>query len=315
MEKHSIIKHPETWLHKHPLFTASVRGWMLLLGLLFSVIAFAWIGMARFEGVGPFNFAKQMQKLMPGLDPWAIWMLVIANPFSKGQYARYWLVPAGAWLLVFMAGAAYVQDIYDLDSYVSGLHYVFSSIFAKFYPRVVIDGGKMNIPRAEQNLVNQIGGPGFAVIQPGSAVIFRSLRQPSRITLPGAYFLRPFETVGAIADLDNQDDTSDGIRAVTLDGIQLHLRDIHFQYRIITSCPSGTPQSRTATNPYPFSETAMQDMAYNGSAGTSWRSTVGRAVVGEIKTFISTHVIDYLTAPRQDMQDPRRELRTRLFAD
>ena len=111
--------------------------------------------------------------------------------------------------------------------------------------------------------------------------------------------MRPFETLGTIIDLDDQHDCRDEILAVTRDGIQLHLREINFRYGLLASATDGVSQTRTPLNPYPFSQDAMQDMAYNAAAGETWAAAVGRIVVGAIKGFISAHEIDYLTAPRQ----------------
>ena len=127
--------------------------------------------------------------------------------------------------------------------------------------------------------------------------------------------MRPFETLGTLVDLNDQHDCRNEILAVTRDGIQLHLREINFRYRLLALETDGVPQTRTPLNPNPFSQDAMQDMAYNVAAGETWASAVGRIVVGAIKSFISAHEIDYLTAPRRDGQNPRLELRINLFAD
>ena len=62
----------------------------------------------------------------------------------------------------------------------------------------------------------------------------------------------------------------------------------------------------------------MTSIAYSFSVSDrgldTWHEVIKRAVGGALSSFISSHDLDYLTAPRQDGQNPRRELRVELFA-
>ena len=214
---------------------------------------------------------------------------------------------------VFLTAALYVQDVYALGTFSSALRYVFSSMFGLAFPRLEIDGGKKMIKPGEVHPLDKIGGPGFALIQPGNAVLFKRLGSRSNIELPRRYFLRPFETIGPIVDLTDQEGHKDEAWTVTSDGIQLHLRDIRFCYRLLPSIPRGNGPVRTTQAPYPFSPDTLLDSVFSLSAGDTWQTAVERVVIGEITSFINKHPIDHLTAPRRFSQDPRRELRTQLF--
>jgi hypothetical protein len=246
-------------------------------------------------------------------DPIRTILAVIFN----GATLRYYIMPIAAIIFVFLWAAAYVKDIFALPMLRLGLQYVRSSVSGSDYPGLVIDGGEKKIPKGQVNLLDAIGGPGYVFIHPGNAVLFRNLRRPSNITIRETYFLEPFETVGQIASLDEQQGSRDGIKALSRDGIQVTVKDIHYRYRLFPELESGRPKRRTMKDPYPFDQRALWNMAYNLSVEEqgleAWKTAVGRAIVGGITEFINAHEIDYLTAPREADQDPRRELRHSLF--
>jgi Lon protease-like protein len=231
--------------------------------------------------------------------------------------ARYLLAPVSVIIFVTLAAGSYVRDIYALPRLRQGIRYVISSLFALFVPRIIIDGGEKKLEKNEVNLIDSIGGPGHVVIQPGNAVMFKELRRPSRISIRESYYLRPFETIGQIVNLDEQQDSRSDIPAVTRDGIRVTIKDIQFRYRLFPELQFGRPKRRTIDEPYPFDEKALWNSAYNlpvtDAGPDNWRTVVGRAVVGGITDFISEHDIDYLTAPRESGIDPRREIRYSLL--
>jgi hypothetical protein len=246
-------------------------------------------------------------------DPIRTILTVIFN----GATLRYYIAPIAAIIAVFIFAGRYVKDIYALPQLRLGMKYVISSVLGSNYPGLVIDGGEKKIGKGQINLLDAIGGPGYVFIHPGNAVLFRNLRKPSNITIRETYFLEPFETIGQIASLDEQQGSRDGIKALSRDGIQVTIKDIHFRYRLFPELKSGRPKQRTLQDPYPFDQRALWNMAYNLSVEErgleAWKTAVGRAIVGGITDFINSHEIDYLTAPREASQDPRRELRHSLF--
>ena len=303
----------KAWWRNNPLYGEQLWAWGRLLFLLLSIPIFALVGMVIFEAADPIAIAQKIEDSSIWFHLIPTWFITLLVPLTSLNYARYLMAPLGAFLLVFLAGALYVQDIYALETFSSALRYVFSSMFGFLYSEMEIDGGKKKIDPGEINTLDRIGGPGFALVQPGNAVLFKSLQSPSSICLPQRYFMTPFETIGSIADLDDQEGYQDEVWTVTLDGIQLHLRDIHFRYRLLPSVENENGQVRSPQVPYPFSEDTLFDSIFNISAGDTWQTAVQRMVIGEIKNFINNHRIDYLTAPRRFDQDPRLELRMQLF--
>jgi hypothetical protein len=222
-------------------------------------------------------------------------------------HIRYLVIPLGAFIIIILASARFIQDVYALKQFRPALKYVNASMFGMSYPGLLIQEGSEQIREGEFNSIHDIGGPGYVTIQPGNAVIFRDLRSPSRVGITNSVFLRAFETIGMIANLDDQHNHQDEIEAVTKDGIQIKLQDINYRFRIIST------KHRTLENPYPFDLEALNKMAYNRAVTAKgqldWRSNVHNLVKSLLGDYINAHTLDFLTAPRQEGQDPRREMR------
>ncbi len=279
---------------------------------LLPVLFFAVLGDLFFEGVDSMEIARKVKATNIFFRPVPLWLLNIFAYLFNGQNVRYMIAPLTAVVVVLIAGAAYVQDIYQLPKYTDGLHYVISSMFSLRYPELKIDDGEKKIPEGKVNLLDAIGGPGYVLIQPGHAVMFRHLRQPSRVSMSSAYFMLPFETIGQIANLDDQHGRLDELETITKDGIMVTLKDVEFRFRILTDV-----YTRSLSAPYPYSEQSFRQMAYNLSVTDEgpkpWHKTVQGKVLGAIQSYINSHEIDYLTAPKEEGQEPRRNLKMELF--
>ena len=227
-----------------------------------------------------------------------------------GRYARYLILPFGAFMLVLLAAGRYVQDVYALRHFSHGMIYVINSLTGIFRPLLVIDKGKIQLREGEFNPIKEIGGPGYVVVQPGNAVLFRSLRRPSQVGLRHSVALSSFETIGEIVNLDDQHSFEPSLEAVTIDGIKVRLTDIQYRFRIISTRP------RTLEEPYPFDEDAVNRMAYNRAVTAKglpdWRMAVHNLVKSALTDYVNSKTIDYLTAPREDGQDPRQDMRTNM---
>lgn len=285
-----------------------VWGMLRIVGTLVAFLAFVFWGTFRFES---WDLTAASESLVN--DPLSTILAVLLNTAS----VRYYIAPLAAITAVLIFAGLYVRDIYALPEMRLGLKYVISSITAMNYPTLTIDGGEKKITKGKVNLLDAIGGPGYVFIHPGNAVLFRKLRRPSNITIRETYYLEPFETIGQIASLDEQETHRDGVKALTRDGIRVTVQDIHFRFHLFPVMESGRPKRRTLQDPYPFDADALRKMAYNLSVDEngleSWETAVSRAIVGGITDFINAHDIDYLTAPREAGVDPRRELRHNLF--
>jgi hypothetical protein len=133
-----------------------------------------------------------------------------------------------------------------------------------------------------------------------------------------SYFLAPFETIAQIASLEDQHGWVESVRAMTLDGIRVRVRNLNYRFRILPELKGGKPVLRSLEKPYPYSEQAMQNMTYTLSvtpAGLDpWPAAVRRMLVGRITDYIAANTLDFLTAPREEGQDPRGSIRDAVFA-
>jgi hypothetical protein len=227
------------------------------------------------------------------------------------RHARYLITPVLAVLFIIIAGGRFIQDIYALQFFRQGLIYFVSSLFGLHIPNLVIDKGKPQTSESEFNPILTIGGPGYVQIQPGNAVVFRSLREITRTAQISSVYLHNFETIGHIAVLDDQHDKlirfgelrQSGF-LVTRDGIRVIMGEVNFRFRIIQK--SETP--RSLENPYPFDLQALMRMAINLNVSDDGQQTVRQAVrllVGTaIRDELRNHTINELTAPHGGHQNP-----------
>lgn len=291
---------------------------LFIFGLLV-IAVIGIIGGTRMDGINPRDIVDE--NLRPNFFlrflPDAV-LIVIATIFNRHTF-RYMIAPISAIISIIIAGAMYVQDLYALPNLKSALEYVLSSMFGLSYPTLSIDKGEKQIKKGEVNLVDKIGGPGFVMIEPGNAAMFRKLRGPSSAKLSETYFLEPFEKLAAAINLDEQHGTKEVVPAMTRDGIKVLIKDIHFRYRIKQEVVGGEPLRRSLENPYPFSEKAIQDMNLNliveKSGLESWRAAVERSVTGIISDYVNSQPVDLLTAPRTNEVQPRLEINSKLFED
>lgn len=313
-------------------------GVLRLLFLVASCLAFAVLCTHRLEGVDVWWMVDQLRNHADPRWSWIppiFWLSLV--PFLDWQYSRYLLAPLGAFLLIFVSSAFYVRDIYHLPSLGRAFHYVIASTFSIFFPVIRVDGGRLDdedpddeTDLEEQHLLRAIGGPGFAVIQPGNAVAFRDWHRTLGTQHNRLYFMRPFEMIARVVSLEDQQGHIDESPAITRDGIRLRLKNIDYRFCALRPEPPPAPDTqaqrrirnqvvqRSPITPYPFSAAAIDSIAYSFSVSDKgmdrWHEAVRRAVDGALVNFVSSHDLDYLTAPRQNGQNPRRELRVELFA-
>jgi hypothetical protein len=291
----NIFTRINLWIYDHPYGNETF--WILfrLSFFVFSLSFYAFVGGWLFEPVNP--------------------DLLINNPlnFFNQNSLRYIIVPLAAIISVIITGIYFLKDVYNIKNFKPAMNYVLASMFTADYPLLTVDKGKKEISKGEINLLEIIGGPGFVNIQPGNAVFSRFLRMPTGAKISRSVFLSPFETVGPPVNLDDQNGHVDEFEAMTKDGIQVILKDINFRFRVIYK--KGA--QRTADDPYPFDEEALArrgiNLTINDQGLVPWDMSVRMAVTTAISQFINTHMIDYLTAPRQDGKHPREDFRTAIL--
>lgn len=229
---------------------------------------------------------------------------------------RYGIAPLCAFIMVLFAGASFIQDVYNLRSFSDALHYVSSSMFAifsSFYPKLSIDDGEKQIRRGKTNLLDIIGGPGFLMVQPGNAVFLKFLQMPSSVVINRSVYIEPFETVGAIVNLDDHHGSIEELETMTIDGIIVKVKNVNFRFRIINKENS----CRSLEDPYPFDDEALkrlgQNLQVNDYGLVPWSTRVSMAVSTAIREYINSNTIDFLTAPGSSEGDARATFRDEVM--
>jgi hypothetical protein len=233
------------------------------------------------------------------------------NQFFLG-ITRYAIAPLVAFITIFIAGSQFIQNVYAENSLLLPMRYFFTSVFRLFFPNVLVENGEVpNAQRRSPLIV--IGGPGNVLVQPGNASVFRNLFRAFRTSIDETVFLRRFQTVGFNTSLNEQQDRCrDNVTAITRDGIRVVVPNITFRYR---SIQMGVP---TPDNPYPFSQPDLLRMVANLPVDEErWRTVpfqVRMLVSTAVIEYINEKTIDFLTAPRENGQNPRDEIRREILA-
>ena len=241
------------------------------------------------------------------------WYLIVSRAFDSSiQGWRYLIAPLFAIVSVFLLGARFVQDIYNLQNYQAAFSYMFSSFMGIGYSTYKIEHGKKEPDSDKLGIIEEIGGPGYLYINPGNVVLTEKLQGPSAVCGNGRHFLSRFERIGTIVDLEEQQFDSKVIEATSKDGVKVVVRNVYYQYRLLP----GQNRDRTIQDPYPYSIQAVRNYAYNRSvtAGglTYWENAVRIAVEGAITDYINVHQVDQITAPSHTEKDPRDEIGARI---
>ncbi len=303
--------------HDHQHTIQEIRGLFYLFLLLFIIfIVFPYLGGRLFEPqVVPSEVAAHMHATNPFYKRFPVWLLYRFDP----RILRYALAPLLATLTTFVAAGWYVKDIYNLRSFNEGLRYVISSMFAVRYPILHVANGKEELRPGQTSLLNQVGGPGFVVIEPGSAVLFKKINESSDLPVQTGHFMEPFEQIALIADLEDQEGVIDNATSTTNDGIRVRLNDIHYRYRIIPPEVDGRPMQRSMDDPYPYSPKAIFALAYGSSVNddgpNSWAAAVQRFIKSAISEQVNKNTVDSLTAPRGGRDMPRELMRNILNSE
>lgn len=295
-------------------FLLGDRGWgfvrLVMVGLCALLFLYASASVWEREAINMmilrWELTSPLLRLLPRL------FLFFMAPLLNLHTLRYLLVPLAAFVGAIFLGARYVQDIYELKRYRLGLQYILASLFGIFYPRLIISGGVKKIEPGEENLLDQIGGPGYVIIRPGNVVLFERLNNPSNVRAAGFHFIGRFEMIKEIVNLEDQHGHIDRLRAVTKDGLVVLTKDIQYRFRLWSDRRYSVEAGRSPKRPYPYSVQAVRNMAYNrsvrGTELTSWADAVRIIFEGEIQNYIRQHTIDQVTAPRADGNDPRGDI-------
>lgn len=274
-------------------------------------------GATTFDKINPQQIASSYREHFWLLSHASDFIVIPIAAIINIHVGRYVLAPIGAFLFAIIAGTYFVKDVYELPTFRDALNYILASMFTIRYPTLEIEKGSQKIVPGEVNLIDRVGGPGFVIIEPGNAAVFRNLKGLSGVRVSTVYFLSPFEAVAESVNLDDQQGDRNEVDAVTRDGIQVVLRDIHFRYRIRQDQQYGQTVRRSLSDPYPFSEGALKYMVSNlqvtKDGVEKWNAAVERVLVGAITDYVASHKIDDLTAPRTGSANPQLDIKNELF--
>lgn len=245
--------------------------------------------------------------------------LLYAQSAMPGLGMRYVCLPSVLLALLLAAGARYMQCAYEVRGFGAALNYLLANLGLGSYPSLTVNEGKVRIRPDEDNLVVMIGGPGYVIVQPGNAALVEGLDGDIRVLGSGRHFLNRRETLKEVVGLEEREAHLDKLSASTKDGIGVDVRDVHYRYRLASDKPMEEGSGRSMEDPYPFSEEAMIQMAYNRTVSdtgvTPWHDGVNIVVDGVITDYIREHHVDHLMAPSAQGNDPRGEIYERFNSD
>jgi hypothetical protein len=240
------------------------------------------------------NFVLYSQSSMPGLG----W--------------RYVFLPPIALMILLVIGARYEQLAYQIESFLAALKDLMANLGLGSYPTLVVMDGKALILAGEVALVARVGGPCFVIVQPGNAALVESLNGRLRVLGPGRHYLNRLQTLKEFVGLEEREAGIDKLSATTKDGIEVHVRDIRYRYRLASEKSPQDGPARSMQDPYPFSDEAVIQMTYNRNVTAdglaSWHFGVNRIVDTVITDYIRENYVDHLTAPSAQGDDPRGEI-------
>jgi len=234
----------------------------------------------------------------------------------QGMWLRFLYLPLAAWICAIVLGSLYVKDVYELPRFRSAFRYLFAALYGLGYSHLVVKDGKKLLKEKETNTVDIIGGPGIVVVTAGNVMLMERTSGPTRIFGQGGHLIMRGETVKEVASLEDQHGFIENVSATTKDGIKVTVRDVNYRFRLRAGRKPGDYTRRTPAEPFPFSQEAVKNLAYNRIVRTTgvgtWQEAVEGAVQGVITDYIYQHKVDPLTTPVPAGNDPRGEIRDRF---
>jgi hypothetical protein len=234
------------------------------------------------------------------------------------QNLRFIWLAACAFVVALLIGAAYLSGLHPGSDFRSSLAYLVGSLFSITSSRATIRQGNFDLEKSDPELLRRFGGPGNVIVEPGNVLILENLDRPSRVIAEGIHHLGRFEKIKelttdydsdgkALPTLEERHGYIKSTVAVTKDGIEVALLDIHYRYRLRMGQGFGDYVQRRLEQPYPVSLEGVVNMAYNRTVRwnpndkvgepTPWHTLINIAVEGAIADFVREHKFDELLLP------------------
>ncbi len=293
---------------------------MSLTDLLFRLIHELWLGDRPFLGLLRCIVLVELPMLLIGGDlRWGLF-----GPFSP-LVQRLGLLYFLGLSSAFVAGVAYLKDIYDLDSHRMPFRHLISSFLGLGAPNLSVANRFKDASGRE--MVETIGGPAHLSIGQGYAVLTETLSRPVDTYGPGRQFISRYTRVQEFVDLHEQEGKVGNVTAITRDGIGVTVENIRCLFRLWDrQWKSDTTRPAKAVNPYPFSKETIYDFVYSRTVSVddsgqqkpfNWQDAVTGKVKGIIRDFISDHRLDEVIASREhrEQDHPRVIIRRKAYED
>lgn len=291
--------------------------------LLFVVLVF-WIYYLRYrleEEESVLGAFWHWISLILGLVAAALLDVIFVLPrLTPGASVVHYLLPPWAAIIgAVLAGARYIQDIYNVDRYSVALLYLITSLFGIAYPELTVDEDRPKIGFGKVNRLDSLGGPGYITISPSNAVLIHEPPDLARVYSGNTFYIPRFAKIIEVVNLEDRRETIDEVVAITRDGIKITVRKVELRFRIWSDLKTAheIPVKRSHLDPYPYTPQAVRDSIFNLSVNdkgtTSWMESVKIAVKGKIGDYISSHRIDEIVTPDYKEADPRRQIHDQLF--
>jgi len=247
-------------------------------------------------------------------------LLDVGTSFFSPQVLVFLFPVLMAGLLALNLGAAYLTDLFELESAGIAYRYLLGAVFGLSYPVLTIDRGQVQA-LDQANPLLRIGGPGYLNLHLGFAAVFETIEGQPKIYGPTRerteFFIQGFERLREVIDLRDQLRQLDEVRTVTKDGIVVYARDVQIVFRAYGG------EQRTAGSPLPVETRSVLGLAYGGQVGepglSHWTDTLPELARNELEAFVSGRTLEeFLALPQQDssrreagpthVHIPRREL-------
>lgn len=268
-------------------------GQFLLFAFLVGYWLYAWqLERITYEQVPP-NLWNQIVTSYPLFSVAGPFVLFLIELFSPRVLRHLIPIFVGFWMARITVNR-FLESFYDLADQ-SAAKSLLSRLMNLGPPNRFLGslGHENTTTSIRQNSQLRVGGPGFILVTPGSAMLTELNGHVIQVYGPDSHALSRFESPRAVLDLRPQERTSEEIDMVTSDGI-----DITVTIRITFQIDSfGQPP--TKEQPYPFNNVAARNAMYaetNMSEGqlAEWDELTLEVAVSELTRIVNESRLDEL---------------------
>ena len=177
------------------------------------------------------------------------------------------------------------------------LRLLISMVLNVSYPYYLIEDGEMTLVKPK-GVLDQLGGPGVAVVKPYNAVVFERAGKVTRIEGPDMFMTKHFEFVKHIIDLRPQWNNLEVEEVLTKDKVPLHIKG-GLGYRIesrgetaergedLREAVEGRSFPGVISGEYPVYKRAIFKAAYKPAG--DWKFTTKGATITQLRKVVAEY--------------------------